>query len=198
MADQVGFRIPESILAGVMLSNELSISDGSFLARLFLRLPAELWYTLLSFTDYRTLVLLALSCKRMAVVVINTQAFRFAAATEEAEHAKLGHYEYLVQKAYLNLRIVRSKLHCSHHLCPFYMKPIWAWSKNVRRTAERLMEEQKKKNLEAKMLEDGQDDKALQHEGEKCEMSRVRIRTQTDNQIHNQLQRLFQLGLFKR
>ncbi|EXJ64272.1 hypothetical protein A1O7_00608 [Cladophialophora yegresii CBS 114405] len=172
MADTVGFRIPEVILAGVTLDNELTISNGSFLASLFLRLPPELWFMILSLTDYRSFVLLALTCKRMALVVLNSQAFQYAAVTEEAEHAKLGHYEYLVKKAYLDLRIVRSKLHCSHHLCPFYMKPIWAWSKNVRATAEKMMREQKEKLAQDKKSND-----------EKREVARIRIPTETDNQI---------------
>ncbi|KIW73306.1 hypothetical protein PV04_01437 [Phialophora macrospora] len=168
MADNVAFRMPESIL--VTLRNAQSTSNGSFAVNLFHRLPAELWFMILSLTDYRTMVLMALSCKGMAAVVLNTQAFKFAAATEEAEHKTLGHHEYVI-KCFNEKAESRSKLYCSHFLCPFYMKNIWTWAKNVKSVAKKLEEErkkaleQKKHKKAAKMLKGGRKTQAPRQKG---------------------------------
>jgi hypothetical protein len=139
------------------LKKAYTSSNGSLAASLFGGLPAEVWFMILSLADYRTLVLMALSCKGLAFAVLNSQAFQIAAATEEAAHKELGHYEYVMKRANRKSES-RSKLYCSHFLCPFYMKNIWTWANNVKMAAKKL-EEERKKALEPKDVEGKAEDK---------------------------------------
>jgi hypothetical protein len=147
----------------VTLKEAYTATNGSLAASLFGGLPAEVWFMILSLADYRTLVLMALSCKGLAFAILNSQAFQIAAATEEAAHKELGHYEYVTKRTDRKSES-RSKLYCSHFLCPFYMKNIWTWAKNVKMAAKKL-EEEHKKALEPKDVEGRAEDKGTLAKG---------------------------------
>ncbi len=91
---------------------------------------------------YCDLVLLALTCKSMAIPILKDPLFSKIAAAEEAKHIALGHFEIVV-RAFPHLTQHRSKLWCSHYTCPFHMRRLRNWNWKVAKAMKRLKEEQK-------------------------------------------------------
>ncbi|ETI25197.1 hypothetical protein G647_04570 [Cladophialophora carrionii CBS 160.54] len=141
------FHIPQRILATVPSNTQQLSGDLLEIIAHLTGFPAELCLAVLSHLSYRDFVLLALTSKSMAIMIMNDPVFIKTAATEEAEHNASGHLQIVV-RAFPHLSQHRSKLWCSHYTCPFHMRRLRNWNRRVEREMK-LLQENRAKEQEA-------------------------------------------------
>ncbi|KIY02869.1 uncharacterized protein Z520_01334 [Fonsecaea multimorphosa CBS 102226] len=142
------FSIPQEVLSTVSDDGRSSSSKAIHLVSRLRNLPRELFLLIFNALSYRELVLLALTCKSMAIFILNDPIFTIVANAEEAKHAALGHYETVLNAFPFRRRLPyrlphRSLLWCSHFTCPFFSRRLREWQRKVRKSVQELGPEHK-------------------------------------------------------